>query len=161
MGAALTGRKNCLAKIKICIYSFLNLYFAPHTFINCKAASTQRLYLMHWVGRVVPVPPRIMTKLWYCDITRRSVVIEQERSHAITSPRPSNAVRKGKSLRTAAFQARRYQSESGWDEFKSVAERIWLLRQWLLLRSYRFANYSNCCAPLRLYETSSMATSVR
>jgi len=40
MGAALRGRKNCLAKIKHFIYSFLNLYFAPHTIINCKAAST-------------------------------------------------------------------------------------------------------------------------
>jgi len=41
------GRKNCLAKIKIFIYSFFNLYFEPHAFINCKAASTSRLYLKH------------------------------------------------------------------------------------------------------------------
>jgi len=58
------GRKNRLSKSKICSYSFLNLYFAPHTFTNCKAASTQRPYLMH-----VLAPPTIMTKLWYCGIT--------------------------------------------------------------------------------------------
>jgi len=40
-------RKNHLEKIKIFIYSFLNSYFALHTFINCKAASTQRPYVMH------------------------------------------------------------------------------------------------------------------
>ena len=57
-------RKNCLAKIKIFIYNFLNLYFAPHAFIKCKAASTPRLYLKHYVGRVTLEPPSIMTKLW-------------------------------------------------------------------------------------------------
>jgi len=40
----------------------------------------------------------MMTKLWYCDITRRSdIVIEQECSLAIattTRPRPSHAIRK-------------------------------------------------------------------
>ena len=34
-------------KIKIFIYSSFNLYFAPHAFINCKAASTPRPYLKH------------------------------------------------------------------------------------------------------------------
>jgi len=74
------GRKNCLAKIKIFICSFLNLYFAPHTFTNCKAATTQQRY----VGRVARAPPSIMTKLWDCDITWRSdIMTEQECSHAI------------------------------------------------------------------------------
>jgi len=45
MGATLTGRKKFSVKIKVFIYSFLNLYFAPHVFINCKAASTLRPYL--------------------------------------------------------------------------------------------------------------------
>jgi len=57
-------------------------------------------------------------------------VTEQERSHTIsTRPHPSHAIRKDKSVRTAAFQTRRYQSESGWDDFKSVTVRIWLLRK--------------------------------
>ena len=33
------GAQKLLGKIKIFIYSFFNLYFAPHAFINCKAAS--------------------------------------------------------------------------------------------------------------------------
>jgi len=53
-----------------------------------------------------------MTKLWYCDITRRSdVVKEQARSHAISTRRwrrPFHTTRKAKSVRTAPFQARRY-----------------------------------------------------
>jgi len=47
IGAALTEAQKLLAKMKIFIYRFSNLCFAPHTFINCKAASTQRPYLMH------------------------------------------------------------------------------------------------------------------
>jgi len=48
MGATLTGgAKNCFAKIKIFIFSFFNLYFAPHAFINCKAASKPRPHLKH------------------------------------------------------------------------------------------------------------------
>jgi len=42
MGATLTGAQKLLGKIKICICSLLNLYFAPHATINCKTASTQR-----------------------------------------------------------------------------------------------------------------------
>jgi len=63
---------------------------------------------MPYVGRVAPEPSSIMTKLWYCDITRWSdIVTEQERSHSIaTRLRPSNAVRK--SVRTAVFETRRY-----------------------------------------------------
>jgi len=51
-----------------------------------------------------------MTKLLYCDKTRRSdIVTEQERSHAIaTRPRPSHAIKKDKSVLTVACQARRY-----------------------------------------------------
>ena len=52
MGATLTGAQKLLGKIKIFIYSFFNLYFAPHAFINCKAASTPRPHLKHYVGRV-------------------------------------------------------------------------------------------------------------
>ena len=68
------GAKKLLGKIKIFIYSFLNLYFAPHAFINCKAASTPRPHLRHYVGlgRVALVPLSIMTNLRYCDITRGS-----------------------------------------------------------------------------------------
>ena len=65
---------------------------------------------MYEVGRSSPAPPRIMTKLWYCDITQRSdIVTEQELSHAIsTRHRTSHAIRKAKSVRTAALQARRH-----------------------------------------------------
>ena len=41
----LRGAQKLLGKIKIFIYSFFNLYFAPHAFINCKAASTPRPHL--------------------------------------------------------------------------------------------------------------------
>jgi len=60
--------------------------------------------------RVGPALPRIMTNLWYCDITRRSdIVTEQERSLAIsTKHRPSHAIRKAKSVHIADFQARWY-----------------------------------------------------
>ena len=40
----------------------------------------------------------------------------------------SHAVRKAKTVRAAAIQAREFQSEFGWDEFKSMAVKIWLLR---------------------------------
>jgi len=55
MGATLTGAQKLLGKIKIFIYSFLNLN-APHAFINCKAASTPRPHLKHYVGRVALAP---------------------------------------------------------------------------------------------------------
>ena len=123
--------------------------------------NTARPYLMYYVGRVASAPPSIMIKLRYCDKKRRSdIVTEQERSLAIsTRHRPSHAIRMVKSLRTAVFQARRYYSASGWDEFKCAAVRIWLRCKQLVLRSY--ANYKllYCCGlrVLRLYETSSMA----
>ena len=100
--------------------------------------------------------------LWHAITRGSDIVTEQECSLAMsTSPRPSHAIRKDKSVRTAAFQARKYYSESGWDEFKSMAVRIWLLCKELLLRSYRFTNYLNYCSPFPLYETSSMTTSVQ
>jgi len=47
-----------------------------------------------------------MTKLWYCDITGWSdIVTEQECSLTVsTKPRLSYAIRKDKSVRTAARQ---------------------------------------------------------
>ena len=89
------GAQKLLGKIKIFIYSFLNLYFAPHAFINCKAASTPRPHLKHYVGRVAQAPLSIMTKLRYGDISRGSdIATEQERSLAMsTRPRPSHAIR--------------------------------------------------------------------
>ena len=110
MGATLTGSQKLLGKIKMFIYSFFNLYFAPHAFINCKAASTPRPHLKHYVGRVELAPPSITTKLRYCDITQGlDIATEQERSLAMfTRPRPSPAIRKDKLVRTAAFQASRY-----------------------------------------------------
>jgi len=86
MGATLTGAQKLLGKIKIFIYSFFNLYFAPHAFIKCKAASTTRPHLKHYVGCAALAPLSIMTKLGYCDITRRSdIATEQERSLAMSS----------------------------------------------------------------------------
>ena len=80
------GAQKLLGNIKIFIYSFLNLYFAPHAFINCKAASTPRSHLKHYVGRVALAPLSIMTKLRYCDVTRGSdIATEQERSLAMFS----------------------------------------------------------------------------
>ena len=104
------GAQKLLGKIKIFIYSFFNLYSAPHAFISCKAASMPRPYLKHYVGRAALAPLSIMTKLRYCDITRGSDnATEQERSLAMsTRSRPSQAIRKDKIVRTAAFQASRY-----------------------------------------------------
>ena len=86
MGATLTGAQKLLGKMEIFIYSFFNLYFTPHAFINCKAASTRRPNLKHYVGRVGLAPLSIMTKLRYCDITRGSdIATEQESSLAMSS----------------------------------------------------------------------------
>ena len=62
-----------------------------------------------------------------CDITRRSdIVTEQGPWHAIsTTPHPSHAIRKDKSVRSVAFQTRSQKSD--WDKFMSVAMRIWLV----------------------------------
>jgi len=40
MGATLTGSQKLLGEIKIFIFRFFNLYFAPHAFINCIAAAS-------------------------------------------------------------------------------------------------------------------------
>jgi len=81
MGTTFTGAQKLLGKIKIFICSFFNLYVAPRAFINCKAASTPRPHLKHYVGRVALAPLNIMAKLGYCDITPGSdIVTEQERS---------------------------------------------------------------------------------
>ena len=54
--------------------------------------------------------PRTVTKLCYCDITRRSDIVTEEAGlfAVSTRRRPSHAIRMSKSVRTAAFQARRY-----------------------------------------------------
>jgi len=49
IGATLMGAQNCLAKIKISDLQFLEPIFAPHTTVNCNAASTQLPYLMQAV----------------------------------------------------------------------------------------------------------------
>jgi len=51
MCATLTGTQKLLGKNYISNYRFLNVYFEPHTTINCNAASTQRPYLMQGVLR--------------------------------------------------------------------------------------------------------------
>jgi len=80
------GAQKLLGKTRIFIYSFFNLCFVPHAFINCKAASAPRPHLKHYVGCVALAPLSIMTKLRYCDITRRSdIATEQERSLAMSS----------------------------------------------------------------------------
>ena len=101
----------------------------PHAFINCKAASTPRPLSRACYASTTTHYGKTVA-LWHAIARGSDIVTEQERSLAIsTRPRPSHAVRKDKSVRTAAFQARRYYSESDWDEFKSVAVRIWLLRK--------------------------------
>jgi len=85
-GRHFDGAQKLLGKIKIFIYSFFNLYFAPHAFTNCKAVSTPRPHLKHYVGRVALAPLSIMTKLRYCDITQGSdIATEQECSLAMSS----------------------------------------------------------------------------
>ena len=117
MGATLTGGEKTAWQNKNIYLQFLEPIFLRHAFINCKAASTPRPHLKHYVGlgSVALVPPSIMTNLLYCDITRGSdIATEQERSLAMsTRPRPSHAIRKDKLVRAAAFQASRYWSESG------------------------------------------------
>jgi len=51
---------------------------------------------MQKFGRVAP-KTSIVTKLWYCDITRGSdIVTEQERSLAVSArPRPSHRLTQG------------------------------------------------------------------
>jgi len=112
MGTTLTGAQKLLGKNYKFYLQFLEpLYFCtPYNHKLQSCINTVRPYLMYEVGRSSPAPPRIMTKLWYCDITQRSdIVTEQELSHAIsTRHRTSHAIRKAKSVRTAALQARRH-----------------------------------------------------
>jgi len=44
------GTKTAWQKFKFVTSSFFNFYFAPYATIACKAASTQRPYLMHQFG---------------------------------------------------------------------------------------------------------------
>ena len=136
----------CIHKLQSCI----NTAPLPKALSRACYASTTK----HYDKTVV---------LWH-DITRGSdIATEQERTLAIsTRPRPSHDIRKDNQSVLLHFrqedQNLASHSESGGDEFKSVAVRIWLLRKQLLLRSYRFTNY---CGPCQVYETSSMATSVQ
>ena len=61
-------------------------------------------------------------RVWHSDRTRTL-------AHHIHETCRSHAIRKDKSVCAAAFQARIYQSESGWEKFKAVTVRIWLLRK--------------------------------
>jgi len=77
MGATLRGCKNFLAKIETFTYSFFNLYFAPHTTVNCKTASTSRarIYSNVW-SRACCVSKHydktaVNTTVRHCDRTRR------------------------------------------------------------------------------------------
>jgi len=113
------GRKNCLAKIKIFIYNSLNLYFALHTFINCKAASTQRPHLT--TQRPHPALSRACCAstithydktvvLWHnmrvrhCDRTKTLAC----HIHETSSFSLYTIVYRDKSVCAAAFQARRW-----------------------------------------------------
>ena len=111
--------------------------------------------------------PSITTNLWYCDKTRRSdIVTEQERSNASsTRHRPSHAIRKSKSLHTVVFQVRRrYYSQNL--VRTTLSPRLWESDCdannccWGHVKIYKLLTAADC-GPLRLYETSSMATSIR
>ena len=152
------GRKNCLAKLKSLFTVLSPLFCAPsiHKLQSCiNAASSPEALRWACCASTTKHYDKIAllwhnTRVRHCDRTRTLAMS--------TTPRPSHAIRKDKLVRTAAFQAK---SECGWDEFKSVAVRIWVVCKYLLLRSYRFRNYLNSCGPLRLYGTPSMATSAR
>jgi len=49
-GRHFNGAQKLLGKIKIFIYSFLNLYFAPHAFINCKVRGCGNLTVMQIIA---------------------------------------------------------------------------------------------------------------
>ena len=53
MGATLMGCKNCLGKIKIFIYGFLNLYFGPHNYKLQSSINTVCPYLMYYKSGVL------------------------------------------------------------------------------------------------------------
>jgi len=77
------------------LLSCINTAPLPKTFSRACYASTTK----HYDKTAV---------LWHAIARGSDVVTEQERSFAIsTRPRPSRAIRKDKSVRTAAFQVRR------------------------------------------------------
>ena len=124
MGATLMGaQKLAWQKIKFLFPVFsTSIYFAlPQPL---KLHSCINTAVLRNAGRVVPAPPSIMTTLWYCDTTRRSVIVtEQERSLAVsTRPRHSHVIRKDQS-ELLRFRQKDVQ-KSGSDEFKSVTVRI-------------------------------------
>ena len=53
MGATLMGCKNCLGKIKILIYGFLNLYFGPHNYKLQSSINTVCQHLMYYKSGVL------------------------------------------------------------------------------------------------------------
>jgi len=170
------GRKNCLEKIKIFMYSFMNLYFAPEPLFcapwNLYFAphlGPKQMYCIEgstcdivgpfrrptkWVGApmvirrpgncapldpphyapspcidkvqscisTAPLPKALsqacyasttkhydkIVVLWHAIVRGSDIVTEQERSLAISARPRLHAIRKDKSVRIAAFQARRY-----------------------------------------------------
>jgi len=58
------GRKNCLAKNKIFIYSFLNFYFAPRAYINCKGASRDGFRERRALGHCSFWGPMLVLPIW-------------------------------------------------------------------------------------------------
>jgi len=122
------GHKNCLAKWKSLFTVSLTSILRPciHELQSCiNAASSPRALRRACWARTTKHYDKF-TILWHNK--RSDIATEQERSLAMsTRPRPSHAIRKDKLVRTAAFQASRYLSEAGWDQFKSVAVRICLL----------------------------------
>ena len=77
MGA--TGAQKLLGKnLNVSLQFLQSLFCAPyiHKLQSCSNTLRQNHH-------VAPEPPSIMTKLWDCDITRRSAIVtEQEWSHA-------------------------------------------------------------------------------
>ena len=69
------GRKIAWKKIKTFTYSFLNLYFAPHTFIGHIYTVT----LLNALSRpCCTSTTKNYDKLWYCDTTRRSDIVTEQ-----------------------------------------------------------------------------------
>ena len=67
------GHKYCLKKIKISDLHFLqSLFCAPYNRLLHSCVDTAPLSKA-LRGRVASAPPRIVTKLWYCNTTRHSL----------------------------------------------------------------------------------------
>ena len=83
MGATLSKRKNCLAKIKLCDSQFLqSLFCSPYKQPNCTAASTQSLTISIVIIRTCYVQNEalwqncsMVAQLWYC---RKTVVLAHD-----------------------------------------------------------------------------------